>query len=405
MDKKLKLQGPAGLFKDFNKHIFCWNVLENCNKNSTACPIDIITFHRKGNGNSANEIIESSLYLLKEFRVKFPNLSKMKFSNTEADPIKKWSEPRDFQTDTRYAAFLSEIILQHWKAMYDGEMFNLESISHDNSFMNYYPYIFDQRTLLARFQINNTKPKHLQFIRKPVFTALGLISNLGKYASNVQTVNNISFIVSTNNNTEQFFSCILFTSHFNNQFYNNSSVTYKFVINNLPKRNDLKVFIEAIDNERTNPSKIYEDLNKPKYPDINAIQKMRNSQGPFVFKEPFKVSNGKLIINEQLKKPFVVNIRVCSKNIKNSSRIRNLRILKINIEELILFWNDSFNFQRCLKTYEIYFKNGSDPYKQLPLGHIPFLYHQFRHTISGCFKVSSKDFFNRVSKFSKEICI
>ncbi|CAG9806028.1 unnamed protein product [Chironomus riparius] len=403
-NKMLKLRGPAGLFKDIKKHKFCWIVLEICNQNISSCPVDILTFHRKGNGSSANEVIDSTLNLLQEISKKYPKLSKMKFSNTEADPKKKWSEPRDFQADTRYAVILSEIILQHWKAMFDRQMSNLESISHDNSFMNYYPFIFDQRTLLARFQINNTRPKHLQFIRKPVFTALGLMSNLGKYASNVRRINNISYVVSVNNNTEQFFSSILLTSHVNNEFYMNNSATYEFMINNLPKRNDLMVFIEAIDNERTNPSNIYDRLNRPKYPDVNELEKMRNSQGPFTFEEPSKIVNGKFVVNQQLKEPFVVNIRICSKNAKNSNRIQNLRIRKINDQEIILFWTDSVIFQRCTKTYEIYFKYGSHPYKLLSLGHIPFLYHQFKHTIPGCFKVLSKDFFNRVSKLSKEVC-
>lgn len=401
----MKLRGPAGLFKDSDKHKFCWSVLENCNYNISSCPVDILTFHRKGDGNNANEIIESTLNLLKEIRTKFPKLSKIKFSNTEADPIKKWSEPRDFQADTRYAVFLIEIILQHWKAMYEGQMSHLESISHDNSFMNYYPFIFDQRTLLARFQINNTNPKHSQFIRKPVFSALGLISSLSKYASNIQNINNLSYVISVNNNIEQFFSSILITSHINNEFYKNSSSAYEFVINNLPKQNDLMVFVEAIDNIRTNPSKVFDKMNRLKYPDMNAIHKMRNSQGPFAFEEPFNVVDGKFIVNQQLQEPFVVNIRVCSKKIINSSRIQNLRIRKVNNEEIILFWTDNFSFQRCTKSYEIYFKYGNDSYKLLSFGHIPFLYHQFKHTIPGCFKVLSKDFFNRNSQFSKRLCI
>ena len=56
----LRLRGPAGLFKDKRKHQFCWNVLENCNKNISTCPIDVITYHRKGNGNDASEILRRS---------------------------------------------------------------------------------------------------------------------------------------------------------------------------------------------------------------------------------------------------------------------------------------------------------------------------------------------------------
>lgn len=347
MTKKLRLRGPAGLFKDYDKHNFCWNSLENCNRNISECPIDIITFHRKGNGNDVNEIMDKSLDLLKEFSVRFPNLSRMKYSNTEADPVKMWIEPRDFRADTRYASILVETILQHWKAKYDGQMRRLDSISHDNSFMNFYPHIFTQRTLLARLQINNTVPKHVQFIRKPVFTALGLASNLGQYASNVETVNNnISYVISVNNHTDQFYSCILLTSHVNNEFYVNKTKIYEFEIKNLPKRDDLMYFMEVIDNKRTNPARLYEIMNKPAYPDVNAIKLMREAQGPIYFEEPSKVVNGKIIFNAQLMEPFVAAVRVCSRNLQSPRRVRGLRVRKINAQEIILFWRDAFYKER-----------------------------------------------------------
>jgi L-iduronidase len=179
LENAIKLRGPAGLFKDKQKHKFCWGLLDTCNEDLAKCPIDVITFHRKGDGNNAREILDGSLDLLDEFSRDFPNLKDMKYSNSEADPIKKWLEPRDFQGDTRYAAVLVETVFEHWKAIYNGRMKNLDSISHDNAFLNFHPNFFTQRTLLARFQMNNTTPKHIQFVQKPVFNALGMMGNLG----------------------------------------------------------------------------------------------------------------------------------------------------------------------------------------------------------------------------------
>ena len=49
-------------------------------------------------------------------------------------------------------------------------------LSNDNAFLSYQPFPFTQRTLLARFQVNTTSPPHVQYIRKPVYVTLGLLS-------------------------------------------------------------------------------------------------------------------------------------------------------------------------------------------------------------------------------------
>lgn len=339
----LKLRGPAGLFKNSQNHPFCWGLLEKCNKNLKSCPIDLITFHRKGSGNDAKEILDGSLDLIKEFSQKFPHLNDMKVSNTEADPIKKWSEPRDFQSDNRYGAIVIETILQHWQAIYDGQMKNLESISHDNSFLNYFPHVFTQRTLLARFQMNNTTPKHVQFIEKPVYSALGLASYLGEYASAIRLVGeNISYVVSRNwNQSEQFYSCILLTSHVNlKKEIEKKSKIFEIRITNLPKRNDLIYFVEGLDNKRTNPSMIYEAIGKPTYPESRFFGEMRKAQIPMIIEEPSNVVDGQMFINTRLMEPFVIAIRICSKNLPKPKKVYNLRLRKINNQEVMLFWSD-----------------------------------------------------------------
>jgi L-iduronidase len=347
----VKLRGPAGLFKDEKKHKFCWGVLQDCNKNVEKCPIDIITFHRKGDGNDAQEILNGSLNLLEEFSTKFPNLKNFKYSNTEADPIKKWSEPRDFQADTRYAAVLIETVFEHWQAIYDGRMKNLDSISHDNSFLNFYPNFFTQRTLLARFQMNNTTPKHIQFVQKPVFSALGLIANLASHAAKVNTMKDISFVITANNNSERFYACICLWSHVDIRKFSNKSKTFDIEIKNLHRNesfNDVELFyfVEGIDNKRTNPWMIFKQQKSPPFPNFQLFEEMRIAHNPMIFEQPAKVVDGKIVLNLQLTQPFVISVRICSKNVQTPKRVKNLRLKKINSEEIIIFWSDSFYHSR-----------------------------------------------------------
>ena len=77
----LKLRGPAGLFKQESKHKLCWGLLENCNQNLSKCPIDMLTFHRKGSGLNAADIFNGGIEIKNIILKKFPNLKKIKMAN------------------------------------------------------------------------------------------------------------------------------------------------------------------------------------------------------------------------------------------------------------------------------------------------------------------------------------
>lgn len=76
----LLLRGPAGLFKSIEQHPFCWGLLNKCNLNITYCPINIITFHRKGFG-SANDVVDNTIQLLNDIKREFPNLKHLSYAN------------------------------------------------------------------------------------------------------------------------------------------------------------------------------------------------------------------------------------------------------------------------------------------------------------------------------------
>ncbi|XP_042862942.1 alpha-L-iduronidase-like [Penaeus japonicus] len=51
----------------------------------------------------------------------------------------------------------------------------------DNAFLNYFPNFFEQRSLMARFQINTTLPRQAQLIKKDAYSVLALLSLLGDH--------------------------------------------------------------------------------------------------------------------------------------------------------------------------------------------------------------------------------
>lgn len=74
-----------------------------------------------------------------------------------------------------------QVITQHQNLLISkaNNTINYTLLSNDNAFLSYYPHYFTQRTLTARFQMNNTKPPHIQMVRKPVLTVMGLLALLG----------------------------------------------------------------------------------------------------------------------------------------------------------------------------------------------------------------------------------
>ena len=82
-----------------------------------------------------------------------------------------------------YNFFYFQVIAQHQNiiiANSDHPITNYTLLSNDNGFLSYHPHQFTQRTLLARFQMNTTDPPHVQYVRKPVHTVMGLLAKLGE---------------------------------------------------------------------------------------------------------------------------------------------------------------------------------------------------------------------------------
>lgn len=81
-DLYFPLRGPAGLFKSKDKHPLCWTLLAYCNFYIKQCPIDILTYHRKGDGYINNSlIIKNTSELLKNIFEEYPQLKKLDISN------------------------------------------------------------------------------------------------------------------------------------------------------------------------------------------------------------------------------------------------------------------------------------------------------------------------------------
>lgn len=74
-----KFGGPAGFFRDQN-HPLCWSLLKECSNSESDCPVNFISFHKKGNG-SAQEVLNGSDELLDKMHRMYPTLQRIPVAN------------------------------------------------------------------------------------------------------------------------------------------------------------------------------------------------------------------------------------------------------------------------------------------------------------------------------------
>lgn len=255
----------------------------------------------------------------------------------------------------------------------------MESISHDNAFLSYHPYEFSQRTLLAHFRINNTNPPHSQFIQKPVYAALGLLSRLADMASDLlllETVNGKTLRILKTIDSEKYplyFAWLIMPNSDDISYSSRENIT-------LPQfhicENEIYVFIiEIIDQVHTNPANIWTSFNSPSYPNATIREAMRRQQVPRILTTGF-VSNTTLTVNlSTLKTPWIMLLRICSIFKPRLKTPQKLMLTPVTHNEVLLTWQeiDAVSVQ-CIKTYDVWYReNNTQSWINISSGwHLPF---------------------------------
>lgn len=172
------------------------------------------------------------------------------------------------------------------------------------------------------------------------------------------------------------------------------------------------------------------------------ISSMLNIKRRILFQGPHILSNTEIHrnsshlsihLNAIIKRPWIISVRICSELSSSPSQMKNLRIRKVNENEVLLFWKEQFtisrwhqhvvfclfkeitkvNFSlhvfRCTKTYEIFFSPCYWKSKWIHITiskHVPFMSYHFAPdmtknlTTRGQYKVRAVDVFDRKGKFS-----
>nr|XP_016924337.1 alpha-L-iduronidase [Drosophila suzukii] len=413
------LRGPAGLFKDPNNHPLCWKLLELCSQRVVYCPIDVLTFHRKGVEGTATEIVNGSLSLMAKIYEEYPNLKQLPVANDESDPVAGWSTPREFQADVRYGVTLISTVMQFWHArLAAGPLSSLESISHDNAFLSYHPHEFTQRTLLAHFRMNETNPPHSQFIQKPVYAAMGMLAKLGNRAAAVELVNmdtkhSVEVLRTVSGGVSgpgQYMATIFLSPE--EAGPKRTAFHHKYTLN-MSIANESAFVTELLVPQTTDPYYLWQQAGSPAYPNVTLREAMRRAQTPKLYKTgPIWQYNSELVINSaSIPLPWAMLLRVCSASWPKLRRPQQLSIAEVTHREVFISWMEHPKSTQCLLSYEVWFKERdnlghSADWLLISRGwHLPYPSFQYapgdKGSVNGFYKVRGVDVFNETSPYSQ----
>ncbi|KAM8940318.1 alpha-L-iduronidase [Pelodytes ibericus] len=415
----LKFGGPGDSCRSPPRSPICWGLLMHCLNGTnyfteeTGVRLDYIALHKKGRGSSFH-ILEQEIDTVNEIHERFPLFKSVPIYNDEADPLVGWSTPQPWRGDVTYAAMIVKVIDQHqdYQLSNKSSSFNYMLLSNDNAFMNYYPHYFTQRTLTARFQMNNTKPPHVQMVRKPVLSVMGLLALLGDVSMSTDILmesENSSIIgvmaSSHDKKKEQSDSwqstVLLYASDDNRTSTDIQFVTVNFT--NFPKLKDLVYVTYYMDNNLTNPYLSWREAGSPDYPTVKQFQQIRDAEEPVVRGPTAFPRDGNMILKLELSVPSVFVIHICERPQGHPGKVTGLYIVHLTGGQVAVVWSDENVISRCLKTYEVEFSQDGSAFKRINKKNsifTLFIYSPESTKVSGSYRVRAVNYWSTPGPYS-----
>ncbi|XP_073898875.1 alpha-L-iduronidase isoform X3 [Castor canadensis] len=421
----LWLGGPGDSFHPPPRSPLCWSLLGHCANGTNfftgevGVRLDYISLHKKGAGSSIS-ILEQEEAAVEQIQQLFPKFKDTPIYNDEADPLVGWSLPQSWRTDVTYAAMVVKVIAQHQNLLIANTNSSIRYalLSNDNAFLSYHPHPFSQRTLTARFQVNNTSPPHVQLLRKPVLTGMGLLALLDEeqlwaevsHAGTVLDSNHtVGILASTHHPkgyAEAWRATVLIYASDDTLTHPNRSIPVTLRLDGVPPGPGLVYVVRYLDNQLCSPDHEWQHMGRPVFPTAKQFRRMRTAEDPVTTApHPFP-SRGHLTLHPKLSLPSLLLVHVCARPSKPPGQVSRLRALPLTQGQLVLVWSDEHVGSKCLWTYEIQFSQDGKVYT--PISRKPSTFNLFVFSpdtamVSGSYRVRALDYWARPGPFSESV--
>lgn len=387
----LRFGGPAGRCIPMTNNTLCGLAVDRLVKKLTESDTPerlnlFFSFEDKGQkrvSEGLRSLMDKETAVLSDLSHRLSDVaSVVEVINSEADSEADWSTPRSWQADAHYAALVARSMAMHVEKHFllknetvsNSPRFRFSSLNYENAYISYYPHQFTQRTLLARFQFNNTNVPFVHYIKKPILMVYGLMSLLGDQllqhsvaSANHPDVKIIATSSHDGHRNQKAYSLMIINSLDRPLEQTNGSVTVNLTLNfSLSDlNNEWRMSRYTVDNVRTNPYKLWKDQGSRPFFPPRQLAAIRNKSEPAIDVScqdvEIKVSDDgfdhQTHISFELPYPAVTLVLLCSKTETGPDKVRNLRGIPVNEFEVLLLWSASKS--RCLKTYEVEFADMS----------------------------------------------
>ncbi|XP_056889268.1 alpha-L-iduronidase isoform X1 [Takifugu flavidus] len=417
----LRFGGPGDSCHSPPRSPFCWALLQHCYNGTNyftgekGVRMDFIALHKKG-GGATLPILQQEIQTVREIQQLFPRFHRLPVYNDEADPLVGWSRPQEWRADVTYAAMVVKVIQQHQDLLLadPNSTINYTLLSNDNAFLSYHPFPFTQRTLTARFQVNNTQPPHVQLIRKPVLTAMALLALLGETQILAQVLNSAGTSIGTvgvlasSHQPEVFggpdsWQVALLVYNSDDIRTSNSTDEVLISLRGLASHPDLVYITYNLDNRVSNPYQLWKSLGCPDYPTVQQFRLLRSLQDAHIG-GPWEVPAGDtLTFRTRMLLPSLLLVHVCARPKVVPGQVSGLRFLRITKGQVLIIWSDHSQNSKCIKTFEVEF---SSDYKEFSrINHqdtifTSYVYSPAEAVVSGLYRVRAVDYWARPGSYS-----
>ncbi|KAM4854679.1 alpha-L-iduronidase isoform 2-T2 [Thomomys bottae] len=421
----LRLGGPGDSFHPLPRSPLCWSLLGHCASGTNfftgevGVRLDYVSLHKKGAGSSMS-ILEQEVATVEQIQQLFPEFKDTPVYNNEADPLVGWSLPQPWRADVTYAALVVKVIAQHQNLLVANTSSSVHYalLSNDNAFLSYHPHPFSQRTLTARFQVNNTRPPHVQLLRKPVLTAMGLlalldgeqlwaeVSQAREVLSGNDTVGVLASVHHPESLTDAWRATVLVYASDDIHSHPNRSIPVSLDLWGVPPGPGLVYVVRYLDNQLCSPDHEWQRLGRPVFPSPEQFRRMRAAEDPVAeAPRPFP-GEGRLRLHPELPLPSLLLVHVCARPSTPPGKVSRLRVLPLTHGQLVLVWSDEHVGSKCLWTYEIQFSRDGKVYTLISRKPSTFNLYVFSPdtaVVSGSYRVRALDYWARPGPFSDPV--
>ncbi|XP_039282923.1 alpha-L-iduronidase [Nilaparvata lugens] len=271
------------------------------------CHLKFISFHKKGNGSAA-KVVEDSADMLNVIKDMYNGTQHPLLANTEADILTGWWRDELWRADVRYAAAVAMVLAGFIDRLNDHFMI----LSNDNAFLSYYPHFFTQRTLFARFQMNNTLDKHSQLFEKPVYSVMGMLAYLGEQKLRFASTNDDRLkVIATRSRIGGSSLSISIMLIWSTDSMDINTTLITIPVNIFLPNISGKYAVYKLENSEAHPSAVWSEAGCPVYPDSELRSRMRKTQGTHLSTLGSFSRIRSLDLKVQVSMPSITLINIC----------------------------------------------------------------------------------------------